>query len=399
MIVSEYAVRFSELAGHASALVATVRERVRRFIEGLHPSIRTRACAPAARYGRGFVSRPVHSALPVASGVLAPPRPQEPYYAPPVASMPPTRGAITGQSSRPGPSQSQLPRFPRGCFECGDTRHLVRDCPRARRGAPPQTYQPLRAPPVPPAILPPPTATPLPQFARGGGRGGRGRPRGGGQARYYALLARLEAVASDSVITGIVPVCHRDASSREDHEHHLRTALQTLREKKLYAKILKCEFWLDSVAFLGHIVSSEGIQVDTNKIEAVQSWPKPSSATEIRSFLGLAGYYRRFVEGFSSIAASKTRLTQKGAPFRWTKECEESFHKLKTSLTTAPVLVLPTGSGSYTIYCDASRIGLRAVLMQDSRVIAYASRQLKVNEKNYPVHDLELAAIVHAVKI
>ena len=103
--------------------------------------------------------------------------------------------------------------------------------------------------------------------------------------------------------------------SREDHEQHLRTVLQTLREKKLYAKFSKCEFWLDSVAFLGHVISSEGIQLDPKKVEAVQSWPRLSSATEVHSFLSLAGYYRHFVEGFSSIAAPMTRLTQKGAPF------------------------------------------------------------------------------------
>jgi len=153
------------------------------------------------------------------------------------------------------------------------------------------------------------------------------------------------------------------------------------------------------VVLLGHIVSSYGISVDSKKVEAVQSWSRPSSATEIHSFLGLARYYRRFVEGFLSVVAPMTRLTQKGASFRWTKDCEESFQNLKTALTTTPMLVLPTGSGSYTVYCDALHIGLGAVLMQDSRVIAYASRQLKVHEKNYPVHDLELAAIVHALKI
>jgi len=120
---------------------------------------------------------------------------------------------------------------------------------------------------------------------------------------------------------------------------------------------------------------------------------------EIRSFLGLVGYYHQFVEDFSSIAAPMTRLTQKGAPFRWTEECEESFQKLKTALTTALVLVLPKGSGFYTVYCDTSWIGLSTLLMQDGRVIAYTSRQLKVHEKNYYVHDLELAAIVHALKI
>ncbi|XP_070044551.1 uncharacterized protein, partial [Nicotiana tomentosiformis] len=121
------------------------------------------------------------------------------------------------------------------------------------------------------------------------------------------------------------------------------------------------------VAFLGHVVSAEGIKVDPKKIDVVQNWPRPTSVTEIRSFLGLAGYYRRFVEGFSSIASTLTRLTQKGVPFRWSDECELSFQKLKTALTTAPVLVLPTGSGSYTVYCDASHIGLGAVLMQDGK--------------------------------
>ncbi|XP_070004764.1 uncharacterized mitochondrial protein AtMg00860-like [Nicotiana sylvestris] len=112
---------------------------------------------------------------------------------------------------------------------------------------------------------------------------------------------------------------------QEDYEQHLRIVLHTLREKKLYAKFSKCDFCLDSLSFLGHVVSSEGIKKDPKKIEAVQSWLKPSSATEIQSFLGLAGYYCRFVEGFSSIAAYLTRLNQKGAPFRWSDECKESF--------------------------------------------------------------------------
>ncbi|XP_070047262.1 uncharacterized protein [Nicotiana tomentosiformis] len=209
MTVLEYAVRFSELARDSPALVAIVTERVRRFNEGLHPSIRTsmaRELEMDITYQQAVsIARRVEAA----SGVLAPPRPHEPYYAPPVSSMPPTRGAIIGQSSRSGLSQSQPPHPLRGYFECGDTRHMVRDCPRARRGAPPQTYQPLRAPPGPPTILPTLAATPPSQAARGGGRG---RPRRGGQARYYALPARSEAVASDSVIIGIVPDCHRDAS-------------------------------------------------------------------------------------------------------------------------------------------------------------------------------------------
>ncbi|XP_070039921.1 uncharacterized protein [Nicotiana tomentosiformis] len=184
---------------------------------------------------------------------------------------------------------------------------------------------------------------------------------------------------------------------REEHKQHLRIVLQTLRDSQLYSKFSKCEFWLDSIPLLGYIVLAEGMEVDPKKIEVVQNWPRPTLATEIQSFLGLAGYYRRFVDGFSSIVAPLTKLTQKGAPFRWSVEYELSFQKLKTVLTTT--LVLPTGSGSYTVYCDASPFRPGAILMHDGRVIAYTSRQLKVHEKNYPVHDLELAAIVHALKI
>ncbi|CAL9014110.1 unnamed protein product [Prunus brigantina] len=180
---------------------------------------------------------------------------------------------------------------------------------------------------------------------------------------------------------------------------HLEIVLGTLRRRQLYAKFSKCQFWLDRISFLGHVISAEGIYVDPQKIEAVMNWPQPTSVTEIRSFLGLAGYYRRFVEGFSVIAASLTRLTRKGVKFEWSDECEKSFTELKTRLTTAPVLALPDDSGNFVIYSDASQQGLGCVLMQHGKVIAYASRQLKKHELNYPVHDLELAAVVFALKI
>ncbi|CAL9001523.1 unnamed protein product [Prunus brigantina] len=185
----------------------------------------------------------------------------------------------------------------------------------------------------------------------------------------------------------------------EGHKKHLRLVLKTLRRKQLYAKFSKCQFWLDRVDFLGHVISAEGIYVDPCKVEAVLNWVQPTSVTEIRSFLGLAGYYRRFVEGFSSIAAPLTRLTRKDVKFEWTEECEQSFQELKKRLTTAPVLALPDDSGNFVIYSDASLQGLGCVLMQHDRVIAYASRQLKKHEQNYPVHDLELAAVVFALKI
>ncbi|XP_070011272.1 uncharacterized protein [Nicotiana sylvestris] len=187
--------------------------------------------------------------------------------------------------------------------------------------------------------------------------------------------------------------------SQGEHENHLRTVLQRLREHRLYAKFSKCEFWLDSVSFLGHVASKDGIMVDPKKTKAVQKWPRPSSPTEIRSFLGLAGYYSHFVQDFSRIAAPLTKLTQKNAKFQWTEECEQSFQKLKTCLTIAPILALPSGSGGFTVFCDTSRVGLGCVLMQNGRVIAYASRQLKRQEQNYPTHDLEMVVVVFALKL
>ncbi|KAL5574062.1 hypothetical protein UlMin_023659 [Ulmus minor] len=118
---------------------------------------------------------------------------------------------------------------------------------------------------------------------------------------------------------------HYEFLTKEEHEEHLRITLQTLEEHKLYAKFSKCEFWLDKVHFLGHVVSKDGVSVDPAKIEAVSKWSAPTNVTEIRSFLGLAGYYRRFVEGFSSLAAPLTALTKKGKKYEWTEKCEESF--------------------------------------------------------------------------
>ncbi|GJQ92368.1 reverse transcriptase [Tanacetum coccineum] len=189
------------------------------------------------------------------------------------------------------------------------------------------------------------------------------------------------------------------SKSEEEHEQHLRIVLEILRQKKLYAKFSKCEFWLQQVAFLGHIVSADGIIMDPSKVEAITKWPRPTTVTEVRSFLGLAGYYRRFVEGFSRLALPLTQLMRKGEKFVWTDERQESFEELKRRLVSAPILTLPSGSGGFQIYSDASKKGLGCVLMQHGKVIAYASRQLKPYEVNYPTHDLELAAVVFALKI
>jgi hypothetical protein len=120
---------------------------------------------------------------------------------------------------------------------------------------------------------------------------------------------------------------------------------------------------------------------------------------EIRSFLGLAGYYRRFIEGFSKIVKPLTTLLEKGREFKWDEKCQASFEELKKRLTTTPVLIMPDIHKGFDVYCDASRQGLGCVLMQEGKVVAYASRQLRKHEQNYSTHDLELAAVVHTLKI
>jgi len=169
------------------------------------------------------------------------------------------------------------------------------------------------------------------------------------------------------------------SKTEEEHAEHIRIVLQKLRDHRLYAKFSKCEFWLKEVAFLGHILSENGVAVDPSKVKDVLDWKQPQNVSEIRSFLGLAGYYRRFIENFSKISKPMTELTKKGVEFKWTDACENAFQTLKTKLTTAPVLTQPDITKGFDVYCDASRIGLGCVLMQEGRVIAYASRQLILN--------------------
>ncbi|KAJ0567123.1 putative nucleotidyltransferase, Ribonuclease H [Helianthus annuus] len=148
------------------------------------------------------------------------------------------------------------------------------------------------------------------------------------------------------------------SKSKTEHAQHLRLVLELLQGNQLYAKFSKCGFWLEEVQFLGHIVNSQGIHVDSAKIEAVKSWITPKNPTEVRSFLGLAGYYRRFIEGFSKIAVPLTALTHKDKPFVWGIEQESAFQILKHKLCNAPVLTLPDGNNDFIVYCDASNLGL-----------------------------------------
>ena len=189
------------------------------------------------------------------------------------------------------------------------------------------------------------------------------------------------------------------SQSEREHEDHLRIILQFLREHRLYAKFNKCEFWLNEVRFLGHVVSTSSVSVDPKKVEAVMSWERPKSVFEIRSFLGLVGYYNRFIEDFFRLAAPMTRLTRKEVKLDSDDRCEKAFQDLKRKLTPAPILIVPDRGQGYTVYCDASRAGLGCVLMQSGRIVAYGSHKLKNHEQNYPTHNMELVAVVFALNI
>ncbi|GJR32169.1 putative reverse transcriptase domain-containing protein [Tanacetum coccineum] len=189
------------------------------------------------------------------------------------------------------------------------------------------------------------------------------------------------------------------SKNKQEHEEHLKIILELLKKEELYAKFSKCEFWIPKVQFLGHVIDNKGIHVDPAKIESVKDWASPKTPTEIRQFLGLAGYYRRFIEGFSKIAKPMTKLTQKKVKFEWGDKQEAAFQLLKHKLCSAPILALPEGSEDFIVYCDASKNGLGAVLMQREKVISYASRQLKIHEKNYSKRVWRWKAKVFAVFI
>nr|GFD22827.1 putative reverse transcriptase domain-containing protein [Tanacetum cinerariifolium] len=187
------------------------------------------------------------------------------------------------------------------------------------------------------------------------------------------------------------------SKNKKEHEEHLTLILELLKKEELYTKFSKCEFWIPKVQFLRHVIDSKGIHVDPAKIESNKDWASPKTPTEICQFLGLLGYYRRFIEGFSKIAKSMTKLTQNNVKFYWGEKEEATFQPIKQKLCSTPILALPKGSKNFIVYCDASHKGLGVVLMQNEKVIAYDSCQLKIHEKNYTTHDLELEAVVFAL--
>jgi hypothetical protein len=192
-------------------------------------------------------------------------------------------------------------------------------------------------------------------------------------AYFMYMINKVFMEYLDKFVMGFIDDILVYSRNEGEHEGHLRLVLQKLQDHKLYAKLSKCEFYLKQVAFLGHVISKGGIFVDPSKVQDVLSWKAPTSASGIQSFLGLAGYYQRFIEGFSTISKPMTELLKNDKQFKWTPACESSFQELKKRLMTAPVLVMPDMGKPFSIYCDASGQGLGCVLMQDGRVVAYAS--------------------------
>ncbi|GJR61079.1 putative reverse transcriptase domain-containing protein [Tanacetum coccineum] len=223
---------------------------------------------------------------------------------------------------------------------------------------------------------------------------------------YHQLRVREEDIPKIAFRTRyghyefqVMPFGLTNAPAQGRARKNLKLILELLKKEELYAKFSKCEFWLSKVQFLGHVVDSEGIHVNPAKIEPIKDWASPKTLIEICQFLALAGSYRRFIKGFLKVAKPITKLTQKNVRFNWSEKAEAAFQLLKQKLCSAPILALPEGSENFMVYCDASRKGLGAVFMQREKVIPYASRQLKIHEKNYTTHDLELGAIVFALKM
>ncbi|XP_058784390.1 uncharacterized protein LOC131659182 [Vicia villosa] len=230
--------------------------------------------------------------------------------------------------------------YPVRCFVCGEQGHVMRNCPKKRS----------------------------PEKTAG---------------RVYTLDSRKAKGNNNLIAVIFIDDILVYSRTPEDHEEHLRIVLSTLREKQLYAKFSKCEFWLSEVSFLGHVISGGGVAVDPSKVEAVVNWDRPKSVTEVRSFLGLAGYYRRFIMGFAKLALPLTKLTRKEVAFEWDSECEQSFQKLKKKLTTAPVLVILDPNRSYEVFCDASKKG-KANKVAD----ALSRKEFRVAELMMLEHDL-----------
>jgi len=189
------------------------------------------------------------------------------------------------------------------------------------------------------------------------------------------------------------------SSSLEEHAEHLRKVFQRLRENKLYAKLEKCEFGVTEVDFLGHRITQEGLMMDDHKVKAILDWEPSKSIPALRSFLGLASYYRKFIKNFVKIAALLTNLLKKfTVTYDWEEACDEAFETLKGILVKASVLKLPNFDKDFEIHSDASDFAIGGVIVQDGKPVAFESKKLSETERRWPTHEKEMWAVIHCLK-
>ena len=221
-------------------------------------------------------------------------------------------------------------------------------------------------------------------------------------ATFMHLMQQIFRPHLDSFVIVFLDDILIYSKTLDEHKTHVETVLQLLRENKLYAKQSKCEFFRSSVSFLGHVVSADGVGMEADKVKAVRDWPIPTSVHDIRSFLGLAGYYRRFVRNFSAIAAPLSDLVRHDRKWEWTEVQQQAFDALKSALTNGPTLLTPDETLPYVVKTDASGFAIGAELCQDQgkglQPIAYLSKKMNAAERNYPVHEQELLAVVCALR-
>jgi len=218
-------------------------------------------------------------------------------------------------------------------------------------------------------------------------------------ATFYTLMNDIFRKWLDDFMVVYIDDILIYSSSMEEHAEHLRKVFQRLRENKLYAKLEKCEFGVTKVNFLGHRITQEGLVMDDHKVKAILDWEPPKSVPALRSFLGLASYYRKFIKNFAKRAAPLTNLLKKSAiTYEWDEACDEAFGTLKGILVKAPVLKLPNFDKEFEIHSDASNFAIGGVIVQDGRLVAFESKKLSETERRWPTHEKEMWAVIHCLK-